>query len=81
MKVLVHAEEYDTGTDWITGCDEHGGWIQTSAEWIDAMEAAWGHIAMHHSGGCKYRNLPRMEWSEIVGVIRAADKLGIDVLP
>jgi hypothetical protein len=31
--------------DWEMECAEHGGRTTTGA-W--AMEAAWGHIAMHH---------------------------------
>ena len=34
--------------DWEMECSEHPEEHTTSADWLWAMEAAWGHIAMHH---------------------------------
>jgi hypothetical protein len=34
--------------DWEVECSEHTAAHATCADWTWAMEAAWGHIAMHH---------------------------------
>ena len=47
MTVQIKAAEFGGFYDWDVVCDSHGP-ISTCSDWDIAMEAAWGHIAMHH---------------------------------
>lgn len=38
---------YKDHWDWVARCSEHDDTTWTE-DWGMAMEAAWGHIAMHH---------------------------------
>lgn len=38
----------DQWSDWEMVCPDHVNETVTTPTWIWAMEAAWGHIAMHH---------------------------------
>jgi hypothetical protein len=35
------------GWDWLAYCGQHDDSIWCS-DWMGAMEAAWGHVVMHH---------------------------------
>lgn len=48
MSVRVwQSSQHGKWADWEMYCDEHADWAHTG-DWLAAMEAAWGHIAMHH---------------------------------
>lgn len=48
MRVRVWQSRRGSGwADWEMECGVHGECL-TASEWAWAMEAAWGHVAMHH---------------------------------
>lgn len=48
MKVRVwQSYRCEGDSDWEVSCDEHDC-LSVAYDWTCAMEAAWGHIAMHH---------------------------------
>lgn len=87
MKVRIfeetsHVHYGRRSADWQARCECGEG--LHAGDWESCMTWACGHLGFSHprqEPGCKHQGLPHIEWSELVGLVRVADRLGIEVQP
>lgn len=66
----VHKDGYD----WVAECKEHDQVIWCE-HWIDALEAAFGHVAMYHPRVCNH------EYGYIIDTRHRCLSCGVDLPP